>query len=73
MPYIEDMSTNEVTNEVPTVSLAVSTSFTSDTVHVAKRVNGRTFTACNGRSAFGNGTGLASEVTCKRCRKSVTL
>lgn len=66
------METTQVTNEVPEVHTALSTSFTSNTVHVAKTQNGHTFAACNGRTSFSGGMAPATEVTCKRCRKLVT-
>lgn len=61
------------TTDIPTVALAQALG--SNTVHLARTgAGGRgVFTACTGRHTYGAGSGPASDITCKRCRKMVTL
>jgi hypothetical protein len=63
----------EVLNEVPDVVLAQG--FSSMVIHVGKLTRSGTISACNGRSMSmaATWTGPATEVTCKRCVKLVTL
>ncbi len=72
--YNDHMATETTTrNEVPTVELAQTLG--RPAVHVRK-ANGRaTVSACNGRTMglAESWTGPATEVTCQRCRKLVTL
>lgn len=67
------METTTVKNEVPEIQMAQTLG--AQAVHVARTNHHGVASACNGRqmTMAARWVGGADEVTCKRCRKLVTL